>query len=241
MIEVYWFEQADTDVPLENDWLSSEEIRRLNGLHFAKRRADWRLGRWTGKCAVAHCLNLYDDFTAFAKIEIRASDTGAPEAFLSGRDAGVSISLSHSSSQAACAVTHSQVTLGCDLEKVEPRSRSFVRDYFTADEQHLIASSTFSERGRMATLLWSAKESALKVLRTGLRLDTRCVVVSLSDVSFGPGQWHPLEVRCLSGDHFYGWWQHREGFLRTMVSSIQADPPVCREIPSFHERALPRA
>jgi len=240
MIEVYWFEQTEADVPPENDWLCSEETRQLNKLHFAKRRADWRLGRWTAKHAVATCVDMPDDFASLAEIEIQPSDTGAPEVFLSGRYAGVSISLSHSSGRAACAVTCSQVALGCDLEKVEPRSRSFVRDYFTADEQHLIASSTASERGRMATLLWSAKESALKVLRTGLRLDTRCVVVSLSDVSFGPGQWHPLEVRCLSSHHFYGWWQHRDGFLRTMVSSNQADPPVCHEIPAFRDRALPQ-
>jgi len=238
MIEVYWFEQTEADVPVENDWLSPDEIRRLNDLRFAKRRTDWRLGRWTAKLGVANCLTLADHLQSLARIEIRASDAGAPEAFLAGRAAGASISLSHSSGRAACAVTHPEVALGCDLEKVEPRSRSFVRDYFTADEQHLIASSTASDRSRMATLLWSAKESALKVLRTGLRLDTRCVVVSLSDVSLGPDEWHPLEVRCLSGHHFYGWWQHREGFLRTIVSSVQANPPVCGEIPGLFYRTV---
>ena len=67
--------------------------------------------------------------------------------------------------------------LGCDLEIVEPRSDAFIADYFTAEEQALIERTSAADRSLLLALLWSAKESALKALRAGLRLDTRSVIV----------------------------------------------------------------
>jgi hypothetical protein len=52
-MQVYWLEQAVNDVPDNNNWLCTGELACLNRLRFAKRRADWRLGRWTAKRAVA--------------------------------------------------------------------------------------------------------------------------------------------------------------------------------------------
>jgi phosphopantetheinyl transferase (holo-ACP synthase) len=71
-------------------------------LGIPKRRADWRLGRWTAKHAVAACLNLPDEPSTFADIEIRAASSGAPEVFLQDRQAEIAISLSHSSGTALC-------------------------------------------------------------------------------------------------------------------------------------------
>lgn len=69
--------------------------------------------------------------------------------------------------------------LGCDLELIEPHSDALVADYFTADEQAMVARTLAADRSRGLDLLWSAKESALKGLRVGLRLDIRCVSVTL--------------------------------------------------------------
>jgi 4'-phosphopantetheinyl transferase len=66
---------------------------------------------------------------------------------------------------------------------VEARSPAFVEDYFSADEQALIADISLPERSLLLALLWSAKESALKALRVGLRLDTRCMSVKPRRVS----------------------------------------------------------
>ena len=52
-MELYWLEQTYADVPAENDWLSANEAVRLNTMRFARRRSDWRLGRWTAKNALA--------------------------------------------------------------------------------------------------------------------------------------------------------------------------------------------
>jgi 4'-phosphopantetheinyl transferase len=94
---VYWLEQTQADVPAENDWLSARESVCLSGLRVAKRRADWRLGRWTAKCAVASFLNLSMDAQDLAQIEIRPASSGAPEIFIANEPAAVAVSISHSS------------------------------------------------------------------------------------------------------------------------------------------------
>ena len=130
---IHWLEQTESDLPAENQWLTANEILRLNALRIPKRRADWRLGRWTAKHAVAACLNLPDEPSALADIEIRAASSGAPEVFLQDRQAEIAISLSHSSGTALCTLAPPEISFGCDLETVEPRSDAFVADYFTDD------------------------------------------------------------------------------------------------------------
>ena len=81
-MNVYWLEQTEADVPAENDWLSANEAVCLNGMRFAKRRADWRLGRWTAKRALSVYLDVPAHPQVFKKIEIRPAPSGAPEVFL---------------------------------------------------------------------------------------------------------------------------------------------------------------
>jgi len=181
-MNVYWLEQTEADVPQDHDWLSANEAARLNGMRFAKRRADWRLGRWTAKRALAAYLNLPSHPQALTDIELRPASSGAPEVFFANKPAAVAVSLSHRAGSALCAVAPSGAALGCDLEIIEPRSDGFVADYFTPEEQALVAEAPAPDRPRLSALLWSAKESALKALRAGLRLDTRCVTVEASGI-----------------------------------------------------------
>src|SRR6516164_3359283 len=176
-MNVYWLEQTEGDVPPHHDWLSANEAARLNDMRFAKRRADWRLGRWTAKRALAAYLNLPSHPQALTDIELRPASSGAPEVFFANKPAAVTVSLSHRAGSALCAVALSGAALGCDLEIIEPRSDGFVADYFTPEEQALVAEASAPDRPWLLALLWSAKESALKALRTGLRLDTRCVTI----------------------------------------------------------------
>jgi len=231
-MNVYWLEQTEADVPLENDWLSANEAARLNSMRFAKRRTDWRLGRWTAKRALCVCLNVPAHPQVFKKTEIRPATSGAPEVFLAGQPAAVTISLSHRNGVAACAVAMSSVEMGCDLEMVEPRSDAFVADYFTTEEQALVARASADDRPRLLALLWSAKESALKALHEGLRLDTRSVTVSPFAASFDLNGWSPLQVRYTGGQLFHGWWQNTDNLLRTVVSAQPLDSPIPLSIPA---------
>ena len=252
-MDVYWLEQTEADVPPDFDWLSASEAARLDGMRFAKRRADWRLGRWTAKRALAAYLSVPSHSQALADIEIRPAPDGAPEAFFANQPAAVSVSISHRAGTAVCAVALSGVALGCDLEIAEPRSDSFVTDYFTLEEQGLVGRASTPDRPRLLALLWSGKESALKALRAGLRLDTRCVIVDPADAlvrpaegregrtedpalpiqaSYGVDSWRPLHVRCTDGQLFHGWWQNT-GHLMVAVGI-----PVARYPPHGSVRAL---
>lgn len=234
-MNVYWLEQTVADVPEENDWLSAREAASLDALRFNKRRTDWLLGRWTAKRALSECLNMPTHPQVFGKMEIRPAQSGAPEVFIDNRPAAVTISLSHRSGVAACAVANPGVDLGCDLEMVEPHSDAFVLDYFTLEEQALVARASVGDRDRLVALLWSAKESALKALHQGLRLDTRCVVVSPFE-SCDLNGWSRMLVR-YNGDHangrvFHGWWQLAGNILRTVVAAPPPASPISLAVPA---------
>lgn len=231
-MQVYWLEQREDEVPPANDWLSARETTYLRGLPFAKRRADWRLGRWTAKHAIASCLNLAADPQALANIEIRPTPSGAPDVFVANAPASVTISLSHRDGRALCVVAAGGVDLGCDLEVIEMRSEAFVADYFTSEEQTFVERASPAERARVVTLLWSAKESALKALREGLRLDTRSVIVSAGDPSCDLNRWNTLQVRCAEGQIFHGWWRDAKNILRTVVANPPPDLPISLKMPA---------
>ena len=228
-MNIHWLEQTEADVPAQNQWLNGTEILRLNAMRIPKRRADWRLGRWTAKHAVAACLNLPTEPSTLAKIEIRAASSGAPEVFLHDEPAEIAISLSHSSGTALCTLAPPEINFGCDLETVEPRSDAFVADYFTVDEESLIAQSPTQERPQLLALLWSAKESALKALRVGLRFDTRCMSVTPVDdwhPTDNPDAWRSLSVRYSRGTVFHGYWRVQDHLVRTVVSDLSLPIPV---------------
>ena len=227
-MDAYWLEQTEADVPEDNDWLSPGEAARLAAMRFVKRRTDWRLGRWTAKRALAACLNTSSDRSAFSQIEIASASSGAPEVFFSGQKAPISISLSHRAGVAACAITTPEAALGCDLEKVEVRSDAFVADYFNVQEQELIAGARAADRSLLINLLWSAKESALKALQEGLRLDTRSVSVRLVNLQLGreDGEWHPLRVVAAGGKIFAGWWRSANELVRTLAGTPPLSPPI---------------
>lgn len=245
LTKVYWLEQTCADVPADDNWLGTREAACLNALQFPKRRADWRLGRWTAKRAVSICLNAPRNPKGLASIEIRPAVSGAPEVFLDNQPAPVTISLSHSNGTALCAVAPPGTELGCDLEAIEPRSEAFLADYFTSDEQALIALASAADRLRLSTLLWSAKESALKALREGLRLDTRSVTVSLAEsvslsapdeIATAPtfteyrSIWRPLEVHCASGEVFQGWWGQAGNLVQTLVAAPAPARPILLQV-----------
>jgi len=236
-MDVYWLEQTETDVPAENQWLSAKETICLSGMRFAKRRADWRLGRWTAKHAVAACLNLPTDLHALADIEIRAASSGAPEVFLQGQPADIAISLSHRDRTALCMVAPAGTSVGCDLETIEPRSDAFVADYFTANEKALVARVSAEEQPLLVALLWSGKESTLKALHVGLRVDTRSMCVCPDHAwarSANNLHWRPLRVRYSAGCVFGGWWRFQDRLVRTVVSDLPLHTPVAQCRHSAH-------
>ncbi len=157
-----------------------------------------------------------------------AADDGAPEAHLDGAPLPVTISISHRVRTGASLIASHEVKLGCDLERVEPRSLRMMNDFYTPGELELVRlAEEGEERTRIAALIWSAKESLLKVLRAGLRRDTRSVELAKAGPPAPRGDWSRLLVRDLdAGIEHHGWWRPRGELLLTVVAS-----PLCPEAP----------
>ena len=223
---VSWLSQGEADLPHADDWLTARERERAAAMRYAKRRNDFLLARWTAKVAVARWMSLASDVASLAQVEIRNATDGAPHVLVRGQPAPLEIAMTDRAGWAVCALHAPGTRIGCDLELVEPRSDAFIADYFTAAEQAtIVAATTDSGRHLLANLLWCAKESALKVLRTGLRRDTRSVEVRLEPTPPADG-WRRLLVEAEEGPRFPGWWRQYGVFLLTVAAQTDTPPPV---------------
>ncbi len=221
-----WLGRTSADLPVNDDWLGPGEKAFLARLRFPKRRADWMLGRWTAKIAV--CGSIFPQLRhALPTLEILQSSDGSPEVFIDGVRADCSISLSHSSGAGLCVVTPASTALGCDLEKIERRDAELIADHFTTEEIRQVNDPSSVDGILMANLIWSAKESALKALREGMRRDTRSVEVTALVPPDNEDLWRPLVVSCNeTGRIFRGWWLAAKGFVQTVVTDPPGGPPL---------------
>lgn len=237
-----WMARGEQGIPVGTAWLNEAEAARAGKMRYTKRRTEYLLRRWTGKCAVAAVVGMGQDDADLAQIAVLNRPTGAPYVEVAGQPLGMDISLTDRAGWAVCLVGADLGRVGVDLEIAEPRSGGFVRDFLTPAEQDLVgAQGAPAERDAMANLIWSAKEAALKVLRTGLRADTRTVEVSLGDA--GDGGWGELVVDRIRdlpavpakyahlvdpeppADRMIGWWRRDGVFLLTMVAPVPFPAP----------------
>jgi 4'-phosphopantetheinyl transferase len=238
-----WLARGEQEIPPDDDWLAPAEAARLARYRYTKRRTEYRLRRWAGKQAVAAVagLDVATEPARLSAIEVLNRPGGAPYVQVDGRPLGVDISLTDRAGWAVClvgvrtaaGVGEGVASVGVDLELVEPRSDGFVQDFLTGPERDLVRSLADElDRQVVANLVWSAKESALKVLRTGLRADTRSVEVVPDGVTGGrvtpPDRddgWRALRVRGSDAVVFPGWWRRDGVFVLSVVYDRPADPP----------------
>jgi 4'-phosphopantetheinyl transferase len=230
--------------------LCSAEQQRLSTLKVDKRRRDWLLGRWTAKHLVQGYLAQSTGTTPeLDEIQIANAEDGSPHCLLLSSNnpaepMPVSLAISHSHGYAFCALcqelddavnssavgeqpgpvqTPARWSLGCDIEWIEHRDQSFVSDFFTAQEIRDVMGTPVEHRDCRVTAVWSAKESVLKSLRTGLRVDTRRIECRFGPDDLLPREWTSLTVMIDAGlvDQFpgawYAWWQVQQGFVLTMA------------------------
>lgn len=230
---VRWLSLGLESVPAGDAWLTAREGAWAARMRYPKRLSEYRMARWCAKSAVAATLC---DPPDPGVIEIGHLPEGAPAAYVKGEEFPRRISMTDRADWAVCAVAPPGIEVGCDLELVEPRTPAFVRDYFVPEEQDLAL--TAGEADPLLTnLIWSAKESALKVLRTGLRRDTRSVRVELLGLD-GAG-WCPMTVRTADGQRFPGWWQRFGPFLLTIACSDATGEPDALDKPPALDSATP--
>jgi 4'-phosphopantetheinyl transferase len=238
-----WLAMCEDALPATEHWLAPGEATRLAELRFTKRRTEYLLRRLVAKHAVAAVTGRPTDPAALAGIEVRNAASGAPYVCVDGAPLAVEVSITDRAGWAVCvtypAPGHPCWKVGCDLELVEPRTPGFVSDFFTAAEQRLVASRPAGDqRDAAANLIWSAKESALKALRIGLRQDTRTLEVTPA-ASRADG-WGALTVRAVDGPSFAGWWRRDGRFLLTVAAEVAAAPPIALGDPGVLAAAEPR-
>jgi 4'-phosphopantetheinyl transferase len=233
LVGVQWLARGEGEVPSDDTWLAPAEVARQARYRFTKRRTEYRLRRWAGKQTVAALVGLDPAPYRLAAIEVLNRPSGAPYVLVDGVPLDVDVSLTDRAGWAVCLVGERAASgvgeglagVGVDLEVVEPRSDAFVSDFLTTVERdHVRGLAGRQEQDAAANLIWSAKESALKVLRVGLRADTRSVEVHLTGPA-RPDGWAPLEVLAGAGRWLPGWWRRDGAFLLTVVHGTPSAPP----------------
>lgn len=229
---MWWLAHGEHEVPATLDWLSPRELAVLQAIRFRKRYVEFVTRRWTAKRALARVLDREASPQVLAGLEIAHQIGGAPYVRVDGATAAIDVSLSDRAGWAVCLVgppAAGDGPLGVDLELVEPRSAGFVADFFTEVEREFMARLPAGDAwDAAANLIWSAKEAALKVLKVGLRADTRDVEVSLGEEA-RPDGWVPMVVTARDGTAFPGWWRRDGQFLLTIASVAPREPPALLE------------
>lgn len=228
----HWWAGREDAVPEGLVWLSARERARLEGMRFTKRRNEYVLRRWVGKRAVAARAGLPTDDASLARIEVLNRVTGAPYIAIEGAVAPWEVSLSDRAGCAAAVIAASGSgvarALGVDLEVVEPRSEGFVADFLTRAEQDWVRGPAAADdrlgQDAAANLVWSAKEAVLKVLRVGLRADTRSVEITIESDPRDDG-WARFSAARSGAPVMPGWWRRDGVYLLTVAAHDDLAPP----------------
>ena len=223
-----WVECGRTALPGHYEWLTGQERSCVRPTWRSKRLDDWLLGRWAAKRAIASVLLRDCEGPALRSIAVLPGASGAPYALVDGIRVPLSVSITHRDDHAVAAVLPHGGTVGCDLEKAEPRSPQFAQQFFTQDELDRIALMCRScpASPHLEALFWSAKESVLKVLEVGLRADTRSIAIGLDEIDLFRQGWHTFSAAVLDGQKFTGWWQRSSGRFLTIAASCPTNPPM---------------
>lgn len=156
-----------SSLPPADGILSERERAFYETLRFPKRRTEWLGGRFALKQLV--CDRILG--TDLRQAEVLPHESGKPVLLVGGKPCNLAFSITHSRGFAAAAVSATHEFLGIDLEKTEHRIDAWANDFFHPSEL-TARDDTF------LTGLWTQKEALVKLLGTGLSLnsyDVRCV------------------------------------------------------------------
>lgn len=164
MLKLYWAD-ADRTEPIDPALFSEYRRKKLEALRLeGPRRAS--------ACAerlLMEAMRREEPERSFP-LQIEADAMGKPRL----SDGGPCFNLSHTGHYAACAI--SGEALGLDIQTLSQGSEALIRRFFTEGERELIR--TAGERDAAFTRLWCRKESFLKAIGLGLRLELRSFDVS---------------------------------------------------------------
>jgi len=154
-------------LPPSDEFLSEREGAFLQTLKLSKRRNEWLGGRFALKTLVSTAQQV-----PLKQVEVLPQkENGKPLLYVSGSENPLPFSITHSHGFAVAAIAPQERFIGIDLEKVAKRIDAWKESFFHPSE--LTASGD-----DFLTALWTQKEAAVKLLGTGLAVnsfDVRCV------------------------------------------------------------------
>lgn len=198
-------------------YLGKQENAVYQKFKFLKRQREWLGARLVTKDLIRASDQRWKQ-TTIQNIEILNEESGAPFLHIQGRQEYPGrVSLSHSNGYAFCAYSPDDISFGVDLELVETRSKVFSEDFFTTKESEQIAKIDIVEQSQYVTVIWSGKESVLKALSTGLRVDTRSVEVTIPEEPVEKNGWRSLalESSLFKNDSLSLLWRREGDFVLT--------------------------
>ena len=154
-------------LPSGDEILGPRERAFFQTLTLPKRKMEW-LG---GRLALKKLVSAQSGVTV-KEIEILPqTQSGKPSLQVGGKPYEIPFSITHSHGYAVAAVAPAARYIGIDLEKIVHRMEAWKKDFFHPDE-------LTGEGDAFLTALWTQKEAAVKLLGTGLTVnsfDVRCV------------------------------------------------------------------
>lgn len=177
------------------------------------------MGRWTAKNLLIN--NSYTNLD-LKDIEVRKGTNRAPVVWIDNLESPYGVSISHSHDIGFCVTSKKDILFGCDVEKIEKRSKNFITDYFTERERSLYETrykDIFQEH-EFYSLCWSSKEAVLKALGTGL--STHPLKLELEKIALTKQYWNKILLRFLPENKlFFISWREKNSFVYAIASSLE--------------------
>lgn len=152
--------------------LTNFEQQTYNKYKQNHRKESYLLGRYCAKQAIK-ALSSSMDFSSFSIISgqfnqplIRGIGTN-----------GLSVSISHSESYAAAIAFYDSSPFGIDIQTVKSENKELILSIGTKSEMEIIKGTGWNEESRL-TLLWCAKESLAKAIKTGFLISPQNFEIS---------------------------------------------------------------
>ena len=158
----YLIEVVDLkNLPPAETVLSQREQAFYQTLKLPKRRTEWFGVRLAlKKLLSASTGKALPDFTLLAKERI-----GKPMITVGEKEFSIPFSLTHSNGYAVAAIAPDAKYIGIDLEKIAPRINAWKTDFFHPSE-------LTQESDEFLTSLWTQKEALVKLLGSGLTVNS---------------------------------------------------------------------
>ena len=194
------FERSTTRDYFARRYLDGPEVERYRAMN-PRQQTEWLPNRIAANDAVRNWLWNQGHGPVFPiEVEIDAEESGRPRV-RSEHAPDLRISIAGKPGVSAAIVAQGR-EVGIDVERIEPRDRSFEDLAFTPTERAMLPAE---ERDEWVARFWAAKEAAAKARGTGLEGNPKSVTISERDGTRlrADGRWIST---AREGDLVFAWW-----------------------------------